>query len=78
MSSVFERHLTVHQIALRRNLSHDTIRRLFLSEPGVIVHSRVKPNKRIYRTLRIPESVERRVFERFTNVSRAKRNRIAQ
>lgn len=62
-----ERHFCVHQIAARHNLSHDTIRRLFLTEPGVIVISRTNPHKRIYRTLRIPESVEQRVFARLTN-----------
>jgi hypothetical protein len=65
-----ERHLTVHQIALRRNLSHDTIRRIFLSEPGVIVIATPKAHKRVYRSLRIPESIEQRVFSRFTNGGR--------
>jgi transcriptional regulator GlxA family with amidase domain len=62
-----EQHLTVEQIARNRNLSTDTIRRLFNNEPGVIVISKPKTRKRIYRVLRIPESVERRVFARLTN-----------
>jgi hypothetical protein len=62
-----EKYYTVHQVAQRRNLSHDTVRRLFLFEVGVVVISTPKPNKRVYRSLRIPESAERRVFARFTN-----------
>ena len=62
-----DRFLTVQQVARRRNLSHDTIRRLFLEEPGVLVIARTKPRRRIYRSLRIPESVEQRVFARITN-----------
>lgn len=67
MGIFYERNLSVHQVALRHNLSEDTIRRLFLQEPGVIVIARQKPRKRIYRTIRIPESVVERVFSRFTN-----------
>jgi len=62
-----ERFLTVGQIARRRNLSADTIRRMFVAEPGVIVIFRQKPHKRIYRSLRVPEGVEKRVFARMTN-----------
>ena len=61
-----EQHLTVEQIARNRNLSADTIRRLFNNEPGVIVIAKPKARKRTYRVLRIPESVERRVFARLT------------
>jgi ribosomal protein S25 len=43
-----ERSLTVHQVASRYNLSEDTIRRMFLAEPGVIVISQKKPRKRVY------------------------------
>jgi AraC-like DNA-binding protein len=62
-----ERHLTIAQIAKVRNLSTSTIRRLFENEAGVIVISKPKARKRLYRVLRIPESVERRVFARLTN-----------
>lgn len=65
-----ERHLTVAQIAKIRNLSSDTVRRLFTNEPGVIVIGKPKARKRVYRVLRIPESVERRVFARLTNNGR--------
>jgi hypothetical protein len=62
-----ERHFTVAQIAKARNLSADTIRRLFVDEPGVIVLHKPKARRRSYRVLRIPERVERRVFDRLTN-----------
>jgi len=62
-----EKFYTVGQIARRRNLSTDLIRRMFVSEAGVIVITKTKPGKRIYRCLRVPESVEKRVFARFTN-----------
>jgi hypothetical protein len=62
-----EQHFTVGQIAKNRNLSADTIRRLFIDEPGVIVITKPKRRKRTYRVLRVPESVERRVFARLTN-----------
>ena len=62
-----ERHLTIAEIAQVRNLSTSTVRRLFENEPGVIVVSKRTPRKRIYRVLRIPESVEQRVFARLTN-----------
>jgi AraC-like DNA-binding protein len=62
-----ERHLTVGQIAQVRNLSSSTVRRLFMNEPGVIVISKQNAQKRTYRVLRVPESVERRVFARLTN-----------
>jgi hypothetical protein len=62
-----ERHLTIAQIAKVRNLSTSTIRRLFENEPGVIVISKPQARERLYRVLRIPESVERRVFARLTN-----------
>jgi len=62
-----QQHFTVEQIARNRNLSADTIRKLFVDEPGVIVISKPKRFKRTYRVLRIPASVERRVFARLTN-----------
>jgi hypothetical protein len=67
MSESMERHFTVAQVARNRNLSPDLIRSLFLNEPGVIVIAKPKRHKRIYRVLRIPESVERRVFAKLTN-----------
>ena len=61
-----ERHYTVEEIAELWQLSKDAIRRLFRNEPGVLVLSgpisRVR--KRPYKTIRIPESVVRRVHKR--------------
>jgi hypothetical protein len=65
-----ERFWTVGQIARRRNLSSDTVRRIFLEEPGVLVITRHRPHKRVYRSLRIPETVDNRVFARMTNKGR--------
>ena len=71
-----ERHLTVGQIARIRNLSSDTVRRLFTNEPGEIDICKPKVRKRVYRELRIPESVERRVFARLTNNGRGRCDRV--
>jgi len=45
-------------------VSDDFVRRLFLREPGVVVFFKYRPGRRTYRTLRIPESVARRVHRR--------------
>jgi hypothetical protein len=60
----FERHYSVEQLAEMWNLSQDFVRRLFLREPGVIVFHRARPGRRVYRTIRIPESVAARVHQR--------------
>jgi hypothetical protein len=67
-----ERHLTVEDVAGLWNLSHDSVRRLFEREPGVlvIVSPRGFGSKRRYRTLRIPESVAARVYRRMLNPPR--------
>ena len=59
-----EQHFSVAQIAGRWGLSEDTVRRLFESEPGVLVIEtpRSRLSRRRYRTLRIPESVIERVY----------------
>ena len=57
-----ERHYTVAELAEQWNLSRDTIRRMFENEPGVVVFTHPKLNKRVYRTLRIPESVAKRKY----------------
>jgi transcriptional regulator GlxA family with amidase domain len=60
---LLERHYSVAELAQQWNLSRDTIRRMFENEPGVVVFQRPKRNKRIYRTLRIPESVAKRKYQ---------------
>ena len=69
MAVITERHLTVKDIAGIWNLSPVAVRRLFVNEPGVLVIGRREASrrKRIYRTLRIPESVVSRVMDRLSN-----------
>ena len=60
----FERHYSVEELAELWKLSDDFIRRLFLREPGVVIFYHARPGRRVYRTLRIPESVAQRVHRR--------------
>lgn len=57
--------LTVRDVAERLQVNEDTVRRLFVNEPGVVVICFPKRGRRVYRTLRIPEAVLRRVLTRF-------------
>lgn len=61
-------YLTVTEVAERLKVNEETVRRLFFSEPGVLIICFPRKGRRIYRTLRIPESVFRRVLTRFTRV----------
>ena len=61
--------LTVADVAERLKMNVETVRRIFLNEPGVIVISFPRKGRRVYRTLRIPESVFERVLRRFTKVA---------
>ena len=66
-----ERHFTAREVAEAWNLSQDTIYRLFVNEPGVLLLvSERKKYRRTRRTLRIPESVKNRVYRRLQNVAR--------
>ena len=66
-----ERHFTAKEVAEAWNLSQDTIYRLFVNEPGVLIlASERKKYRRTRRTLRIPESVKNRVYRRLQNVAR--------
>ncbi len=60
--------LTVAEVAERLKVKPDTVRRLFMNEPGVIVISFPRKGRRVYRTLRIPVRVHQRVVTRFTHV----------
>lgn len=60
----FELHLSVEDLSNRWGMSEDFVRRLFLDEPGVVIFCNPRPGRRIYRTLRIPESVAARVYRR--------------
>jgi hypothetical protein len=59
-------YLTVADVAERLKLNEETVRRLFLNEPGVVVICFPRKGRRVYRTLRIPELVLRRVVARFS------------
>jgi ribosomal protein S25 len=60
-----ENYYSVVQVAQRLNISHDLARKMFMEEPGVLALVRpAKRHKRIYTTLRVPESVLQRVITR--------------
>ena len=65
-----EKHYTVTELAVLWGLSEDTIRRLFRHEPGVLVIENPdrRYGRRRYASLRIPESVARRVYEKLSVV----------
>jgi hypothetical protein len=60
----FERHFSVEELAEVWGVSDDFVRRLFLREPGVVIFYHNRPGRRIYRTLRVPQSVAERVHSR--------------
>ena len=60
--TTFERHYSVDELASIWGVSDDFVRRLFLHEPGVVVVFKHRPGKRVYRVVRIPESVARRAL----------------
>jgi hypothetical protein len=63
-----ERHYSVAEVAVLWNLSQDTVRRLFLNEPGVLILGDLNPRRsRRYVTLRIPEHVLERVHRHYSN-----------
>jgi hypothetical protein len=67
-ASPFERHYTPRELAKMWQLDQSTIRRMFRDEPGVLIYGKEKrrDGRRDYLTLRIPESLARRVYERRT------------
>jgi transcriptional regulator GlxA family with amidase domain len=56
-AAIDQQFLTIVEVAERLKVNEDTVRRLFLNEPGVIVICFPRKGQRVYRTLRIPESV---------------------
>jgi hypothetical protein len=66
-SRLYERHFSPAELAETWSLSEDTIRRMFESEPDVLIFENPSrnPNRR-RRTLRIPESVAERVYRRLS------------
>jgi hypothetical protein len=64
---VAERHYSPREVAGMLRLSNDKVPRTFQDEPGLIGDQSTR-HKRRYTTLRIPESVLRRVLRRLSNV----------
>jgi len=67
--STLERHLSPKEIGEAWGLSDTKVRRMFQNEPGVVLIG--EPSRRLgrklkrsYHTMRIPESVAIRVYER--------------
>jgi hypothetical protein len=65
--AVTETIYTLAEVAERLKINDDTVRRMFTNEPGVIVICFPRKGRRVYRTIRIPESVLERVISRFTS-----------
>ena len=61
--------LTVTDVARRLKVNEETVRRLFLNEPGVLVICFPRRGRRVYRTLRIPNAVFQRVLTRLTRTA---------
>jgi hypothetical protein len=57
---------TVKELAFIWNMDAETVRRIFIEEPGVMIFRNQSPGKRIYRLLRIPGPVAIRVARRAT------------
>lgn len=64
-----EKHYSVTEIANLWGLTENTIRRMFMGEPGVVEWGGEETRfKRAYKTMRIPESVLQRVHRRLAKV----------
>ena len=65
MSAAFERQYTPQELADLWKFHLTTILRMFTDEPGVMAHGKEnrRDGKRQRLTLRIPESVAKRVYE---------------
>ena len=64
--TTLERHFTIEELAETWRVSNDFVRRLMLKEPGVVIFCHIRPGRRVYRTIRIPESVAERVHRRMS------------
>lgn len=64
--SALEPHYTPEQVAEWWHVDPKTVRRLFRAEDGVLRFSAKGNQRRGYTSLRIPESVLRRVHERMS------------
>jgi hypothetical protein len=68
-----EVYFTPLEVAERLKENEDTVRKPFLNEPGVLTICFPRKGRRLYRTLRIPESVFSRVVMRLTRQDRTPR-----
>ncbi len=59
---------TVKELAFLWNMSPESVRRLFLHEPGTLVFRIQVTGRRMYRNIRIPGSVALRVQNRMSVV----------
>lgn len=69
MNDILERHFTLAELAKAWHMSRSSIHPWFVNEEGVIKYGAAKLNKgrkRTHLSLRIPESVARRVYRRIT------------
>jgi hypothetical protein len=64
---------TVKELAFLWNMSPESIRRLFLNEPGTLIFRLQATGRRIYRSIRIPGKVALRVQNRMTVVAQGTR-----
>ena len=67
--NIFERHYTLSELAKAWHMSRHSLQPLFEFEKGVIrygVGKLTKTRKRSYVSIRVPESVARRVYRRIT------------
>jgi hypothetical protein len=70
--TTFEKHFSTDELAAIWGLSPDFLRDMLENEPGVVIFNGApKPDKRRYRTMRIPASVAQRVHARLTVHGRA-------
>jgi hypothetical protein len=67
-SDPFQRHYTPQELAVMWGFDPNTIRRMFIDEPGVLKEGKQtrRDGKRPYVSLRIPASVAKRVYARKT------------
>ncbi len=69
MRNPLQQHYTPQEVAKKWRVSTDTVIRELAGEPGVLMFGSEEPKlgrKRGKRTIRIPESVLRRMYERRT------------
>lgn len=69
MTEPFQKHYTLGELAKQWHLSRRTLVGWFLKEPGVIRYGGgklTKGRKQVHVSVRVPESVARRVYRRHT------------